>query len=259
MKFLNKLKNKLPARLSPFFAITIILFLTGCVGQKKYKTALESKSFLEEKIKKDSVNYARLEAQKDILLDEQSKALKEQTQILNVKIDKLDSLEELLTNQKSHLSDVKTLLDDVKTIDWEIEQLNGFLLIELDDEILFKTGSTEISDKGLELISDMSNAIKNALDDQVKVWVAGHTDDQPFISKKFNNWDLSAQRAIAVINELEKNGTKPWKMTALAKSKYNPQVPNLSEKDRSKNRRTEIFLIPDNTEVSQLITSLMTE
>lgn len=242
-------KNLFAFRAATIALALVSLFLLGsCVGQKKYDEALNSVAELKKEKKADSIRFADKMANKNKVIESQLYSLGKQNQLINEKAARLDSLESVLEAEKKYLSNVRKVIDGLKTENWEVEQLNGMLLIELDDDILFGTGSTKISKAGISLIQDISRAVKGGIDDKVKIWIAGHTDDKLYTTGNFDNWDLSAQRALAVVREMEKSKLDSWKLTALARSMYSPQVPNRSSALRSKNRRTEIYLIPENNQ-----------
>lgn len=235
-------------KLSPiaiFLSLAIILMLSSCVSQNKYNASLNNLAELKKEKAVDSIMYAKKIAAKNKQIENQLYSMKQQNQLILDKMNRMDSIEKVLKAEKEYLSQTQSIIEKLKTKEWEVEQVDGMLMIQLDDNILFKTGSTTISNNGMELIKDISSVVNNGIKENVKIWVAGHTDDNKYNSNNFNNWDLSAQRALTVVKEFENNDIKPWKLTALARSMYSPLVPNRSNALRKKNRRTEIYIIPD--------------
>jgi chemotaxis protein MotB len=71
--------------------------------------------------------------------------------------------------------------------------------ITLDESILFRPGSSELNSSALGLVGDITMALKNQ---PVKVVVEGHADSDG--TKEEKNWQISAERAVAVIMEMRR-------------------------------------------------------
>lgn len=70
--------------------------------------------------------------------------------------------------------------------------------------MLFNSGDAEVLKQSSALLIQISKMLKG-LDNNIKV--TGHTDNQPISNSKFrSNWDLSAIRAINVMNFLSNIG-----------------------------------------------------
>ena len=87
--------------------------------------------------------------------------------------------------------------------------------------------------------------------------IEGYTDNVPYnpgAGQLKDNWDLSVKRATTVVRVLL-DGSKidPKRLTASGRSQYLPVDDSNSAVARQKNRRTEIILTPDLTELYQLI------
>ena len=71
--------------------------------------------------------------------------------------------------------------------------------ITLDESILFRPGSSELNSSALGLVGDITMALQNQ---PVKVVVEGHADSDG--TKEEKNWQISAERAVAVIMEMRR-------------------------------------------------------
>jgi len=82
----------------------------------------------------------------------------------------------------------------------------------------------------------------HGLDNEIKV--VGYTDNVPIKNEKFrSNWDLSAMRAINVMNFMVNSGTiSADKVSIQAYGEYMPKSENTTEAGRAKNRRVEIIV-----------------
>jgi len=115
-------------------------------------------------------------------------------------------------------------------------------------DLLFDSGSANIKSNGRQLLQEFA-AIMNEGDAQrLNILVAGHTDDKPIkksstAQKHPTNWHLSTNRANEVLVSLQKAGVKPARMSSSGYGEYQPLVPNSTDKNRSLNRRVEIFVL----------------
>lgn len=151
---------------------------------------------------------------------------------------KSDSLNMALTNKLTRsLSN-----DELKDVD--IKVLKGVVYISLADNMLFKSGSYEISDKAFDTLSKIAKIIKDYSD--YDVLVEGNTDNVPISRPNIrNNWDLSTLRASSVVQCLQNQfGINPARMTAGGRGEYNPVADNNTDTGRQRNRRTEIIITP---------------
>lgn len=160
---------------------------------------------------------------------------------------KSDSLSMVLTNKLTRsLSN-----DEMKDID--VKVLKGVVYISLADNMLFKTGSYEISQKAMESLGKIAKIIKDYSD--YDVLVEGNTDNVPISRTNIqDNWDLSALRATSVVRCLQKDfGINPQRMTAGGRGEYNPIADNDTEVGKERNRRTEIIITPKLDQFMDLI------
>ena len=171
------------------------------------------------------------------LVDEINASNKYIKQLVDAK-SKSDSLNIALTNKLTRsLSN-----DELKDVD--IKVLKGVVYVSLADNMLFKSGSYEISDRAMETLSKIAKIIKDYKD--YDVLVEGNTDNVPISKTNIrNNWDLSALRASSVVQCLQNQfGINPSRLSAAGRGEYNPLTDNDTELGRSRNRRTEIIITP---------------
>ena len=119
---------------------------------------------------------------------------------------------------------------------------NEGLEISIQDVVLFNSGDAEVLKQVNALLLQISQMLRG-LDNSIRI--AGHTDNVPIHNEKFrSNWDLSAKRAINVMNFMVvKGGMSPVKLSIQAYGEYAPKFDNSTEDGRSKNRRVEIFIV----------------
>ena len=137
--------------------------------------------------------------------------------------------------------------------DLDIKVLKGVVYISLDDKMLYRSGSYEISDKAGEILSKISKIILDYKD--YDVLVEGNTDTDPISRSNIrNNWDLSTLRASSVVQALQNNyGVDPKRLTAAGRGEYNPIASNNTVEGKARNRRTQIIITPKLDQFMDLI------
>jgi chemotaxis protein MotB len=151
---------------------------------------------------------------------------------------KSDSLNQVLTNNLT-----RSLTPD-ETKDVDVKVLKGVVYVSLADNMLYKSGSYEISDKAGETLSKVAKIINDY--STYDVLVEGNTDNVPIKQTNIrNNWDLSDLRASSVVQALQNTySVDPARLTAGGRGEYNPIADNSTAEGKSKNRRTQIIITP---------------
>lgn len=143
------------------------------------------------------------------------------------------------------LSSFQALIDAGKL---KVKVVNGRMIVELPSDVLFASGSTDLSDAGKASISEIGSILAPMTDRQFQV--EGHTDDQPIKTARFpNNWWLASGRAIAVADILIKASLSPTSVSAASFGEFQPITSNATPQGRAQNRRIEIVLVPDLSKV----------
>ena len=180
------------------------------------------------------------------LVDEINASNKFIKQLVEAK-DKSDSLNMVLTNNLTR-SLSKEELKDV-----DVQVLKGVVYISLSDNMLYKSGSYQISDRAGETLGKIAKIITDYSD--YDVLIEGNTDNVPISQTNIrNNWDLAALRASSVVQELQNRyGVDPKRLTAGSRGEYNPIASNDTNEGRQRNRRTQIIITPKLDEFMELI------
>ncbi len=180
------------------------------------------------------------------LVDEINASNKYIKQLVDAK-SKSDSLNIALTNKLTR----SLSTDELKDVD--VKVLKGVVYISLADNMLFKSGSYEVSDRAMETLSKIAKIIKDYSD--YDVLVEGNTDNVPISRTNIrNNWDLSALRASSVVQVLQNDfGINPARLSAAGRGEFNPISDNDTEGGKQRNRRTEIIITPKLDEFLDLI------
>ncbi len=126
--------------------------------------------------------------------------------------------------------------------------------ILLPGDFLFSSGSWSIRPGARGMLKDMAGVLAP---ENFGLMVMGHTDNEPIkkLKKKGikSNRHLSLMRSLAVVNYLERYCKYPRKLIYPAGwGELQPVASNATKRGRAKNRRVEIFIDPD---LSNLIVS----
>jgi chemotaxis protein MotB len=119
----------------------------------------------------------------------------------------------------------------------------------LQSELFFDSGKADLLPEAKTELDKVANALTE-LDKQIPkdiAWVLrvdGHTDVRPTgpTSAFKSNWDLSAARAISVVQYLIGKGVSPQRLVAAGFGEFQPIDPTISDEAYRRNRRIEFKL-----------------
>jgi len=137
---------------------------------------------------------------------------------------------------------------EMKDLDFVSEDGMAKVRVRADD-VLFARGSADLTPRAARTLSAVADAVRDL---PYSLRVEGHTCDLPISTGEFaSNWELSAQRAINVVMFLmREKGIPPSSLSAAGYADTSPIVPNTDEKNRRRNRRIDIVLVPPGGPVS---------
>jgi chemotaxis protein MotB len=144
----------------------------------------------------------------------------------------------------------------------------GQLVISLPSEVLFPSGSADLSKQGEYAAVEVAAVLKKFGDR--RFIVVGHTDNQDFAKPKAgtpeantcvpkDNWQLSTERALTVTRVMVTAGMKQENLIAAGVGDHDPIASNSTAEGRQRNRRIEIALLPAINELPPLPASLKEE
>jgi chemotaxis protein MotB len=208
---------------------------------------------------KSQLDQARAEAEKAKKLSlelEQSKAELAKLQDLSASEKKV--LEQKLADQQLEMEKFKattvqtdnkleeSLKKELADKDVQISRLKDQLKVTVASEILFPSGSAELSQEGVDVLRKVAKAANKSTDE---VRVEGHTDSDPIapvLAQYYpTNWELSTARAAVAVRTLEATGMVPAsRLSAVGYGDSRPVGPNETAEGKAKNRRVEIVFTP---------------
>jgi chemotaxis protein MotB len=172
--------------------------------------------------------------------------------------DELDGLEGQLSDEKSKnaklQSDLDNALTDLRTKEqvW-MQEKDGMTQITLDGEVVFSSGSTNLTTEGKDILTRIWDVLQNY--PSRDILIEGHTDNVQ-ISPQFqhtyrSNWELSSARANSVLHYvLDKYGADTSRVCAVGYGEYRPIANNDTDEGRRMNRRVVITVGPSSSSSS---------
>lgn len=113
-------------------------------------------------------------------------------------------------------------------------------------DLTFEKGSDEVRSGAQQSLQEFARIVASPSASQFEVIVVGHTDNLPIGPitgrKHPTNWNLSTNRAVAVVQALHRFGLDYTRMGAMGYGEHHPRVPN-NRGGSEENRRVEIFLV----------------
>ncbi len=116
----------------------------------------------------------------------------------------------------------------------------GLIVSIAADDVLFSTGSAELTAEGRQIVAAVTNPLLTVPND---VLVEGHTDDVPLTRPGYSNWNLSTDRAVSVLRLMYSElGMPQQRLGAVGYGEFRPRVPNADAASRALNRRVDIVI-----------------
>jgi chemotaxis protein MotB len=121
-------------------------------------------------------------------------------------------------------------------------------MVKFKSDVTFAVGDATVTGKAREVLGRFASILNAA--GEYDLLVAGHTDSTPVTNAKtiskghFDNWYLSAHRAIAVARELATDGVSSSRMGVVGYADKRPVASNATEAGKQQNRRVEVLILP---------------
>jgi chemotaxis protein MotB len=229
-------------------------------GSDREKELIEENRNLQKQSKEEA-DRLRSELQKERELKiaelakqktDYEKKISELNTRLNNVMDEMSEIKKLSESQKKELDRMssqageleKQLEDEIKKGEIRLKRLHEKLIINIDDKISFDSGQAELKKGVLNALDKIAKILSDYPENSIVI--EGHTDNVPISTKRFrDNWQLSSERALAVLAYLLKN-TKldAARFSAAGNGEYRPIVSNDTPENKALNRRVDIVVIP---------------
>lgn len=135
----------------------------------------------------------------------------------------------------------KPLIDTGKL---KVKIVDGRMVLVLATDILFAKGSADLSEEGLAAVTEVAQVLVTLPPRHYQV--EGHTDNDPIATKRYpSNWELAADRALRVVKAMVDAGLPVGQISGASYGESHPAVPNDTPEQKAQNRRIEVVIMPD--------------
>jgi chemotaxis protein MotB len=151
----------------------------------------------------------------------------------------IDELKKQMSDRKQTAGEATGFGNDYQV---ELDKAAGTITVTLPEMILFDSGKATLKGTAKGNLGQIVSVLKEKYSGSV-VDVIGHTDADPIKKSTWkDNWELSAQRALSVLRQLNSDGISDSKLRAIGCGSGKPVAPNTSASGKAKNRRVEIVV-----------------
>ncbi len=244
------------------FALLLAFVLSGCVKQSTYDKAIADRDAKIADAQKQVADRDKRIAELEGTGKDKDAALKDKdAAIAQAQTDKQATDAELAELREKREADEKRLAayNDLQarfkglidTGQLEVTFRHGQMTLKLPSGVLFPSAGADLSDGGKKTLTKVTKLLLELKDKHFLI--AGHTDDVPIKNEQFaNNWYLSTARAITVLQFMVDQGFPPSQLAAAGYADEDPIASNKNAKGRMRNRRIEILIVPDLSELPKL-------
>jgi chemotaxis protein MotB len=130
--------------------------------------------------------------------------------------------------------------------DVEVRYQYRGVVVSLQDRVLFKPGSAELSPQAKQTLSRVVQELRSTMGPEPRpIRVEGHTDNTPIHTSQFpSNWELSTARATSIVRYLVTSRQfPPDKLSAVGYAEFKPLHDNSTIEGKQKNRRVDIVVL----------------
>ncbi|TGL99389.1 OmpA family protein [Leptospira jelokensis] len=225
----------------------------------------KERTLADENRKREEKDRAEIDSLKRKLEEKERECLQKEQKLRESYESKMDELKERIRNLEEELANLRKLTKEQKrelerlseqTKEFEeklakeitsgqirLKRFHNKLIINIDDKISFDSGSSELKPAILPAIEKIRDILASYPENYIVV--EGHTDNVPIKTKFRNNWHLSSERALAVLEFILQNKSlNPKNFSSAGYGEYQPIVPNSTKENKALNRRVDIVVIP---------------
>jgi chemotaxis protein MotB len=223
-------------------------------------------------LEKSRADMVDLVASSESKLRQTQKEAREALEALNAKETALRKLEDELHAREARVAELEKILQDQKDAvkalkeriaralkgfdgsGLKVVEKNGRVYVSMDEQLLFESGRTEVSVRGMEALEELAKVL--AVEKDLSVTVEGHTDNVPLTGSGTikDNWDLSVLRATSIVKIILGNpGVDPQRILPSGRGEFIPVADNANKEGRALNRRTDIIITPRINDLMELL------
>lgn len=231
--------------------LLILGMASGCVSAQKFKNLESEHQAQAEELQKaksqiNEMNVVINDLQNRLGTTTQDKS-KLQSSVDEMRLamaemsKKREETEKRVQEYRDLMRRFKSLIDTGKL---SVRMVDGRMVVVLGSDILFASGSADLSDAGRGHISEITKVLRDI--PNRKYQIEGHTDSAPIKTARFpSNWELAAGRAVSVVNTMIETGLPKERVSAASFADSRPVANNSTAQGKQANRRIEIVVVPD--------------
>jgi chemotaxis protein MotB len=242
--------------------VALVLALSaGCVSKKKYIALEGVLAKTREAVKDRDEERKDLEARLEVCAQDRkqlaecrqdlARIIAEKGQLSSDIQEMTAALVELARQQKeaeNRIKEYRAVVEKFQALEaagkLKIRVVDGRVVLELATDVLFASGRATLNRDGKAALLEVATILATLPDKRFQI--EGHTDNVPIRTTQFpSNWELAADRSISVVKTLIDGGMTPESVSAASYGEYRPIEPNDSREQKSANRRIEIVMVPD--------------
>jgi len=222
--------------------------------EKKFASVLSNGNAETSRLIQD-LEKTRIELQqKEDRLNKLEKQLNEREKAIQQKEARIAELESIIKEQELAVERLRAKIAEAllgfKDKGISVEERDGKIYVSMEAKLLFASGKTNVNPEGKSALIDLAKVLETTED--IDIVLEGHTDTDAMNSLVHpkDNWELSVLRATSVVKIMLGNSKMdPTNIMAAGRSEYHPVDPD----DKAKNRRIEIIISPDLSQLFALI------
>ena len=200
---------------------TAFLLLSGCVTESSYDKVVKERNELR---------------QANAALEGETVDLGTELMLRDLEVEQLEQEQQELADEVERWA----VLGAIK-----MRMLADGLHLILPQDVLFSSGTTQLSSDGRNLITELVQEINQQ---PYQIAVLGFTDNVPVgpkLAERYpSNWELAGARAASVVRVMEEEGVPAGQLIAVSRGETEPIASNDTEEGRAQNRRIDIRLRP---------------
>jgi chemotaxis protein MotB len=197
-------------------------------------------------------NWKREYENLDIILQNRQGQLEECKGQLGSMASQSKELGKQLTQSKKTIADLERKLKSGQSegrasgfgdnMNVKYDKQTGTITVTLQNTVLFASGKATLIKATINELDHIRSVIQDRYRG-MKIDVVGHTDSDPIKKSKWkDNWQLSSERALAVLRYLNSKGITDKQIRAVAAGSSRPVASNKTSSGKAQNRRVEIVV-----------------
>lgn len=236
--------------------LLVILFVgSGCVSQSKYDDLRIDRDLEISKLKEELDKSQSKISESETLIAQLEQKLGSATtdkESMRKSVEQMkEALAELSSRKRETEKRIAEYQDLVKRFKsftdagrLKIKIIDGRMVVVLPSDVLFASGSTSLSEEGIQTIQKVGQLLAKIPDKSYQI--EGHTDNVPIKTSSYpSNWELAAARAMTVTKVMLNSGVPQQRISAASYGEFKPLADNSTDEGKLANRRIEIVILPD--------------